>query len=231
MPMLAALHCRVFVMCMFTDHWVGSSQQQAQTRINQVLVLLLLLVVWVIMRLAANSTCCAGQCQWLQHATMNFSESDSGRLCLNPILYSRGLNKWPHLNNRLRAWSGAGIFFKLKHTRGFTPPPKTEFNGKLRNIHHHFPFRRITRNRWCWLRKSGSLREMQVNWHEFSCRSNKCRRPMGSISNNYLRSALNKCSVLPVVWTDNQFRLIRNKLKLDVMMNPIDIVSKKSKSL
>jgi hypothetical protein len=54
---------------------------------------------------------------------------------------------------------------------------------------------------------------------------------MGSISNNYLRSALNKCSVLPVVRTDNQFRLIRNKLKLDVMMNPIDIVSKKSKSL
>jgi len=136
MPMLAALRCGVFVMCMFADHWVGSSQQQAQTRINQVLVLLLLLVVWVIMRLAAKSTCCAGQCQWLQHATMNFPESDSGRLCLNPILYSRGLNKWPHLNNRLRAWSGAGIFFKLKHTRGFTPPPKTEFNGKLRNIEY-----------------------------------------------------------------------------------------------
>jgi hypothetical protein len=106
MPMLAALHCGVVVMCMFADHWVGSSQQQAQTRINQVLALLLLLVVWVIMRLAANSTCCAGQCQWLQHATMNFSESDSGRLCLNPILYSRGLNKWPHLNNRLRARLG-----------------------------------------------------------------------------------------------------------------------------
>jgi hypothetical protein len=40
---------------------------------------------------------------------------------------------------------------------------------------------------------------------QFSCRSNKCRRPRGSITKNYLCAPLNKCSVLPVVQIDNQF--------------------------
>jgi hypothetical protein len=60
---------------------------------------------------------------------------------------------------------------------------------------------------------------MRVNWHEFSCRSNKCIRQRGSISKNYVCSTLNKCSVLPVVQMNNQFQLFQNKLKLNLMMN------------
>jgi hypothetical protein len=57
-------------------------------------------------------------------------------------------------------------------------------------------------------KKSLSLREMQVNGNLFSCRLKKCRRPKGSISNNYLHSLLTKCSVLPVVQIDDQFQLL-----------------------
>ena len=59
-----------------------------------------------------HSTCSAGQCRWLPHATSKFSESESGSICFYSILHSPRLNKWPRLNNRLWAWTGACIFFK-----------------------------------------------------------------------------------------------------------------------
>lgn len=61
---------------------------------------------------------------------------------------------------------------------------------------------------------------MQVNWHEFTCRLNKCRWPRGSISKNYLCSPLNKSAVLPVIPIDNQFQLLQSQFKPNRMMDP-----------
>jgi hypothetical protein len=113
----------------------------------------------------------------LQHATSKFSESDGGRLCLHQIMYLLGRTTSKQMTTSKQPPLGLVRGRQVKTHVAFTPPPKwrSEVDSHRRFIIDS-PLE-DDEKLMMLTAKSDSLREMQVNWHEFSCRSNKCRRP------------------------------------------------------